>query len=242
VAAGIVALALIGLAVFGDLPGDVLPPTARQRTGTAPDRVAPASLMEQAYATLADLQAALRSGDREQAETLARELFRLPDRLEEAGYQVAGFELDLRAVLNDVGDSLQAALVPTFRTIFGGMFPRVQFGPAEPDGNSGPGGAPGGGDVTVVNGAGQGGTSDLPGSGGGNGGGGNGGGGGDGGSGNGGGGDGGGSGDDDTGHGRGKHEGWANHPPKGGWKGDNPRSHGKGNGHGKGKGAGKPEE
>jgi hypothetical protein len=238
VAAAIVALALLALAVFGNLPGDVLPPSARTEDEPSASSGVPSTgitALDVAFADLRQLEEALEAGRNVGASVLAEALMRARALADDAGYSLFRLDFRLESLLDRMSDSLDASLVPTFQSIFGEMFPGIDFGADEPQPDIQAGEddviviVETGGDVVAApdaDGAGGGGGG---GAGGGGGGGGGGAGGGDDGV------DGGGDGGDPAEEpfpGQGNHRGWRNKPPSGGWRGDNPKSNGNGNGNG----------
>jgi CheY-like chemotaxis protein len=208
IAAG--ALALVGQAPTGEertLP-TIQPTPPPERTQTA---------LDQAIADLRDLQAALRDGRYAQASALAQALLLDRQAALAAGFSVTELDRAIGSTLQPLMALLGPGIVSTLQSILGDLLPAIpQPPPTTGGGIVLPGTGGGGGTV------GTGGGTPPPGGGTGEGGGGGGGG-------NGGGGE---PGDGEGGQGggsftgNGNHNGWRNKPPKGGWKGENPKRQG----------------
>src|SRR6266508_4070741 len=215
------ALALVGQAPTGrerTLP-TIQPTPPPGRTETA---------MDQAIADLRDLRAALRDGRYAQASALAQSLLLDRQAALAAGFSVSELDRSISSMLQPIMGLLGPGILSTLQDILGDLLPAITHQPPATGG--------GGGGIALPGTGAAGGTAGTGGTGGGGTGGG-----GTGGGGTGGGRTGGGTGDVGTGdggggepsegegpasHGGGNHIGWSNKPPKGGWKGENPKRQG----------------
>jgi CheY-like chemotaxis protein len=218
IAAAIVLIAGGALALTG--PGPSGPERALPTTGPTATPGPSRTTLELAAGDLRDLQGALQAGNYAQASALAQALLLDRQAALAQGFSVSELDRAISSTLQPLMALLGPGIISTLQSILGDLFPAI----AQPPPTTGGGGIILGGTGGSGGTIGTGGGTPLPGGGTGGGGGGHGGGG------EPGGGDGGGEPGSGNGGGHGKgsgnHNGWMNKPPKGGWKGENPKRQG----------------
>ncbi len=220
VAAAIVALALVALVLVNTLPGDVVPPSHPPTGGSLAVRGGwTPTPLEAAFVDVRELANALKAERTVIAGALAEALLRSRTVADDAGYSIAELDARIRSLLTRVADSLDGSLASTLQSVFGRIFPGIEFGSenteltdtgadtstgeatvTDSDGTSDDAGTAAGTGADADGGAGSGGANAG----------------------------GGGNGGAEPFPGQGNHNGWRNKPPAGGWKGANPKSHGNG--------------